>query len=119
MNKHLAFESILPDWQHGFQSQRSRETQLVQFYHDMVSNLDRALNGGQRQTDMIIMDLAKAFDKVLHRRLLYKLDYCGSAHGSLSAIKNGVGWPSFRSCPGPIQCPPRIGVRSGPFSDFY
>ena len=36
INKHLAFESILIDCQHGFQSQRSCETQLVQFYHDIV-----------------------------------------------------------------------------------
>ena len=29
------------------------------------------------QIDLIIMDFAKAFDKVPHRRLLYKLDYYG------------------------------------------
>ena len=40
INKHLAFESILAECQHGFRSQRSCETQLVQFYHDMVSNLN-------------------------------------------------------------------------------
>ena len=77
INKHLAFESILADCQHGFRSQRSCETQLVQFFHDLVSNLDRALNRNHRQTDVIIMDFAKAFDKVPHRRLLYKLDYYG------------------------------------------
>ena len=78
INKHLAFESILADCQHGFRSQRSCETQLVQFYHDMVSNLDGARDRGQKQTGvMIIMDFAKAFDKVPHRRLLYKLDYYG------------------------------------------
>ena len=71
INKHLAFESILADCQHGFRSQRSCETQLVQFFHDLVSNLDRALNHNHRQTDVIIMDFAKAFDKVPHRRLLY------------------------------------------------
>ena len=38
INKHLAFESILADCQHGFRSQRSCETQLVQFYHDIVEN---------------------------------------------------------------------------------
>ena len=43
----------------------------------MVSNLDRALNPGHRQTDVIIMEFVKAFDKVPHRRLLYKLDYYG------------------------------------------
>ena len=77
INKHLAFESILADCQHGFRSHRSCETQLVQFFHDLVSNLDRALNRNHRQIDVIIMDFAKAFDKVPHRRLLYKLDYHG------------------------------------------
>ena len=77
INKHLAFESILADCQHGFRSQRSCETQLVQFYHDMVSNLDGARDRGQKQTDVIIMGFAKAFDKVPHRRLLYKLGYYG------------------------------------------
>ena len=77
INKHLAFESILADCQHGFRSQRSCETKLVQFFHDLVSNLDRALTRYHRQTDVIIMDFAKAFDKVPHRMLLYKLDYYG------------------------------------------
>ena len=43
----------------------------------MVSNLDRALNGCQRQTDVIIINFAKAFDKVPNMRLLYKLNYYG------------------------------------------
>ena len=77
LNKHLAFESILADCQHGFRSQRSCETQLVQFFHDLVSNLDCVLNRNHRQTDVIIMDFAKAFDKVTHRRLLYKYYYYG------------------------------------------
>ena len=77
INKHLSLENILADCQHGFRSQRSWETQLVHFFHDMVSNLDRALNRGHRQTDVITMDLAKAFDKVPHRKLLYKLHYYG------------------------------------------
>ena len=78
INKHLAFDSILADCQHGFRSQRSCETQLVKFYRDMVSNLDRALNRGYKQTHVIIMDFAKAFDKVPHRRLLHKLNYYGT-----------------------------------------
>ena len=55
INKHLTLDSILADCQHGFQSQRSCETQFV------------------KQTDLIIMDFAKAFDKVPHRRLLYSV----------------------------------------------
>ena len=60
-----------------FSDKISCETQLVQFFHDMVSNLDRAQNRGHRQTDVIIMDFAKAFDKVPDKRLLYKLRYFG------------------------------------------
>ena len=94
INKLLAFESILADCQHGFRSQRSCETQLVQFYYDMVSNLDGARDRGQKQTDVIIMDFAKAFDTVPHRRLLYKLGYYGirgSTHKWISS------WLSERS----------------------
>ena len=92
INKHLAFESILADCQHGFRSQRSCETQLVQFFHDLVSNLDRALNRNHRQTDVIIMDFAKAFGKVPHRMLLYKLDYYGirgSTHKLITSWLSG------------------------------
>ena len=73
INKHLALDSILADCQHGFRSQRSCETQLVQFVHDIISNLDGDVNRGHKQIDLI----AKAFDKVPHRRLLHKLDYYG------------------------------------------
>ena len=72
-----SLKSILADCQHGVRSQRSCETQLVQFFHDLVSNLDLALNRNHGQTDVIIMDFAKAFDNVPHRRLLYKLDNYG------------------------------------------
>ena len=68
--------------------------ELIQFYHDLVSNLDCALNRDQKQTDVIIMDFSKAFDKVPHRRLLYKLEYYGirgSTHKWISS------WLSERS----------------------
>ena len=60
----------------------------------MVSNLDGARDRGQKQTDVIIMDFAKAFDKVPHRRLLYTLGYYGirgSTHKWISS------WLSDRS----------------------
>ena len=95
INKHLALESILADCQHGFRSQRSCETQLVQFYHDLVSNVDRAVNSGHKQTDVIVMDIAKAFDKVPHKGYYTNLTLTGledlhisrSTRGSLSALK--------------------------------
>ena len=88
INKHLAFESILAD------CQRSCDTQLVQSFHDSVSNLDRALNRYHRQTDVIIMDFAKAFDNVPHRRLFYKLDYYGIRGSTQKWITS---WLSERS----------------------
>ena len=95
INKHLSFESILADCQHGFRSQRYCENKLVQFSHDLVSNLDRALKRNHRQTDVIIMDFTKAFDKVPDMRIMYKLDLygledlftSGSLLCSLSALK--------------------------------
>ena len=48
INKHLAFESILADCQHGFRSQRSCETQLVQFYHHIVENLEHIIGAISR-----------------------------------------------------------------------
>ena len=53
------------------------------------------MNRGHKQTDLIIMDFAKAFDKVPHRRLLYTNwnimgledpPTSGSTHGSLGAL---------------------------------
>ena len=90
INKHLALDSILSDCQ--FRSQRYCVTHMVQFVHDIISNLDGAMNRGHKQTDLIIMDFAKAFDKVPHRRLLHKLDYYGirgSAHKWISSWLSG------------------------------
>ena len=91
INKHLALDSSLADCQHGFRSQRSCETQLVQFVYDINSNLDGAVNRGHKQTDWIIMDFAKAFDKVQHRRLLHKLEYYGIRGSTHKWIKVSKG----------------------------
>ena len=47
------------------------------FVHDIISNLEGVVNRGHKQTDLIIMEFAKAFDKVPDRRLLHKLHYYG------------------------------------------
>ena len=63
--KHLQSNNILYPLQHGFRNKRSCETQLLQFIDDEASNMDNGL-----QTDLCILDFAKAFDKVGHKRLL-------------------------------------------------
>ena len=75
INRHL--HDILAFCQHGFQNERPCETQLVQFVHDITSNLDGAVNRGHQKTDLIIMKLAKAIDKVPHGRLFQNLEYYG------------------------------------------
>jgi hypothetical protein len=64
--------SILSPYQHGFRSKRSCETQLLSFSQEAFDNLD----SGQ-QTDVIVMDFSKAFDKVDHHKLIHKLNRIG------------------------------------------
>ena len=69
---HLDNHNILVEEQHGFRSKRSCESQLIITCHDLVSELNR-----KGQVDMAVLDFAKAFDKVPHRRLATRLDYYG------------------------------------------
>ena len=127
INKHLALDSILADCQHGFRSQRSCETHLVQFVHEIISNLDGAVNRGHMQTILIIMDFAKACDKVPHRRLLHKLDLWDKrVHPQVDQLmalwalsKSSIRWSSLRSSPSVIRCTPRISFRTDPVPYFY
>ena len=64
--------AILYHLQHGFRSKRSCETQLLEFITDVVKNLK-----DRKQTDTLIMDFSKAFDKVGHARLIEKLKFYG------------------------------------------
>ena len=66
--KHLDKYNILCANQHGFRRNHSCETQLINTIHEIASLVDQ-----RHQVDMIIMDFAKAFDKVPHQRLLLKL----------------------------------------------
>ena len=63
---------ILYKHQHGFRSKLSCETQLVEFITDVTENMS---NG--TQTDVIVMDFSKAFDKVSHQKLVWKLQRYG------------------------------------------
>ena len=45
---------------------------------DLAKNID---NRGQ--TDLILLDFSKAFDKVPHKRLLYKINYYGVRNSTL------------------------------------
>ena len=74
--QHFETHCILNDNQHGFRRGRSCETQLLEFVEELTTNLE-----GGRQTDIIILDFAKAFDRVNHSLLVHKLQ-CYSIRGS-------------------------------------
>jgi hypothetical protein len=69
---HADQHQILNPLQHGFRKELSCDTQLVEFIDDITNNLDIG-----RQTDGMIMDFSKAFDKVSHCLLTHKLDHYG------------------------------------------
>ena len=75
--RHFLAHDVLSDVQHGFRKARSCESQLIITVDDIAQNLD---NG--QQTDLILLDFSKAFDKVPHHHLLHKLKFYG-IHGSL------------------------------------
>ena len=69
---HLETHNILSDYQHGFRKNRSCESQLIITVQDLADNLDKG-----DQTDCILLDFSKAFDKVPHQRLLNKCESYG------------------------------------------
>ena len=69
---HSDKHNILYPLQHGFRKNRSCETQLLEFVDDVTKNMENS-----KQTDVLIMDFSKAFDKVSHNLLTHKLNYYG------------------------------------------
>ena len=74
---------ILRTERHGFRSGRSCESQLLITIHDLAQNLDEG-----KQTDVILLDFTKAFDKVPHNRFCCKLSLYGIRGSLLLWIKN-------------------------------
>ena len=89
--KHLEHNDILVESQHGFRAKRSCEAQLLSFIHDVSSNLSEGF-----QTDIAVMDFSKAFDKVSHMKLLYKLEWYGIRGNTLKWISSFLSGRSQR-----------------------
>lgn len=80
--RHFTQNNILYDLQHGFRERRSCETQLVMLVDELARNIQ---NG--KQTDLILLDFSKAFDKVSHNKLLFKLHQFGVRGRNLAWIR--------------------------------
>ena len=69
--------------QSGFTPGDSTTKQLVSIYHDVCTSLDN-----QRDIQLIYFDISKAFDKVWHKGLLFKLETVGIKGNLLSWFHN-------------------------------
>ena len=84
--EHIVFSSVtdffdrhnfLSPFQHGFRQKRSCESQLLTTIKDFSHCLNKS-----GQTDAVLLDFSKAFDKVDHKLLLSKINNAG-IHGPL------------------------------------
>ena len=65
--------NIYIKYQCGFQPNDSTVHQLLEIYNTIISNLDKS-----KYVRFIFCDISKAFDKVWHKGLLFKLKSCGN-----------------------------------------
>ena len=63
---------IISDNQSGFLPGRSTVTQLLEVYHEFCKAIDEG-----KEIRVIFLDISKAFDRVWHTGLLFKLEKCG------------------------------------------
>ena len=80
--KHLDGQGLLYDLQHGFREKGSYETQLIMLTEDLARNASVS-----KQTDIILLDFSKAFNKVNHSKLLWKLHQYGIRGRELAWIR--------------------------------
>lgn len=90
-------QSIISPQQHGFIKGRSTVTNLLEFVSHVFSAFSSKL-----QTDVIYTDFSKAFDKVNHNLLLWKLDMMGFSSKFLrwlsSYLKDRTQSVLFKGC---------------------
>ena len=79
---HLESNDLISNHQHGFRSRRSTLTQLLDHINSILEILERNENA-----DVILLDMAKAFDTVNHQILIHKLEHMKVTGKILTWIK--------------------------------
>ena len=104
-------QNFFTSFQHGFRQKRSCESQILTTLKDFTNFLNSSA-----QTDAVLLDFSKAFDKVDHNLLLSKINNAG-IHGPLldwmtSFLKNRQQYVVVEGC---ISSPSRVlsGVPQG------
>jgi Reverse transcriptase (RNA-dependent DNA polymerase)/Endonuclease-reverse transcriptase len=82
ISRHMDQNQLFNAAQHGFRKRLSCETQINSLHHKMVTTKD---NG--KSTDIVYLDFQKAFDKVPHAMLIWKLKKLGIHEGIYRWIK--------------------------------
>ena len=83
--EYLEKNSLLCPNQSGFRPFDSCENQLLSIIHDIYTNFDQHPALQMRAN---FLDISKAFDKLWHERLPFKLDYTGISGNLLGLLKS-------------------------------
>ncbi|XP_059843914.1 P-selectin glycoprotein ligand 1 isoform X2 [Hypanus sabinus] len=75
--KYLDRQGLIRESQHGFVHDRSCLTNLLEFFEEVTRKVDEG-----KAVDVVYMDFSKAFDVVLHGRLVMKIQSLG-IHGEV------------------------------------
>ena len=80
---HLNDNFIISSYQSGFLPGKSTTTQLLEVYHHFCKAVDDG-----KELRVVFLDISKAFDRVWHAGLIYKLHQSGISSNLLNWFKN-------------------------------